>query len=200
MQTSESLLARGSSIIWLWDCHVSLLTMCPFVRDMMVVQWRELEKPHNQEEKEEGGEETVQFPLGYITFAEILYSIYCFFLFATSPQDHIYWRPSFRLKRATELPNYEPLSLSITVLRLEIMHSNHRLSHHDNSRSHIMRTHTRSHSQKMYSVTKKRSGWFMKRYCTKSSHSIPWWQRSHLGQLKQFPDVVQSCSLYGLIS
>lgn len=33
-QTSESLVARGSNIILLWESHVSLLTMCPFVKDM----------------------------------------------------------------------------------------------------------------------------------------------------------------------
>lgn len=62
MQTSESLLARGSSIILLWDCHVSWLTTCPFVRDMMAVQSRKLENLQGEEE------ETVHYSLGDLTY------------------------------------------------------------------------------------------------------------------------------------
>lgn len=68
MQTSESLLARGSSIILLWDCHVSWLTMCPFVRDMMAVQSRKLENLQGEEGEQEEEEETVHYSLGDITY------------------------------------------------------------------------------------------------------------------------------------
>lgn len=86
MQTSESLLARGSSIILLWDCHVSWLTTCPFVRDMMAVQSRKLENLQGEEE------ETVHYSLGDITHNIRTYcTVYTstFFPFLPTTRSHV---------------------------------------------------------------------------------------------------------------